>query len=160
MASEGETHTPERIEQTNPALELIEAERGAGATLAGNARERRQWPRFSSEHMIAYTHMDPEAQASGMGMAKTLDLSEGGVKLQVHGPFPDSGRFHMFMAVDEMLVEAIGRIVHQRELGQGQYEMGASFLHLEEKGRRLLASSDLGTNDWSAVARIQEARRP
>ena len=141
MASEGETHTPERLDQTAPALEVIEAERGAGATPSGNVRERRQWPRISSEHMIAYTHLDPEEPGSGMGMAKTLDLSEGGVKLQVHGPFPHNISFHMFMAVDEMLVEAIGRIVHQRELGQGQYEMGASFLHIEEKGKRLLASS-------------------
>ncbi len=111
-----------------------------GKAVTEGLQERRQSPRFPSEHLIAYTYWGSDRQPNEMGMAKTLDLSEGGVKIQIHRPFPKDANLQMFMAVEERLIEAIGLIVHQKELAEGHYELGASFIDIEERGRRFLAS--------------------
>jgi hypothetical protein len=103
-----------------------------------SSRERRKWQRSISERLVAYKHIDVQDEPSDMGMAKLLDLSEGGVKIQTHQPFPTDARFQIFMVLDEVLVEARGRIVHQKALDGGTYEMGASFTDVEEKGKRFL----------------------
>jgi c-di-GMP-binding flagellar brake protein YcgR len=111
-----------------------------GRVIEGESQERRQWPRFSSEHLIAYTHLDGKCRPKEMGMAKTLDLSEGGVKIQTHRQIPCNTSLHMFLAVEEILIEATGLVVHLRELTEGRYELGASFIDIEERGKRFLAS--------------------
>jgi hypothetical protein len=110
----------------------------ACAAGSGPSRERRRWPRLASERLVAYKPVDAQDTQGGMGMATILDLSEGGVKIQTRRPFPSDARFQIFMAVDEVLVEARGRMVHQNGLGNGTYEMGAALTHVKEKGKRFL----------------------
>jgi c-di-GMP-binding flagellar brake protein YcgR len=103
--------------------------------------ERRRSQRHPSERLVAYTQLDEDGRPFQIGMAKTLNLSEGGVKLRIHRPLSVNGTVHMFMAVGEMLIEARGLVIHQCEEQEGQYHVGASFIDMEEKGRRYLTGA-------------------
>lgn len=98
--------------------------------------ERRRWQRQPEQKLVAYTWLDGQDLTCGMGMAKTLDLGEGGVGIRIHRALGAGATFHMFMAVQEPLVEVRARVVHEREMHDGFYRMGACFLCIEQKGRR------------------------
>jgi|GEM_PF-2340517 len=100
--------------------------------------ERRKWPRFQEEKLVAYTWFDSDAKPRSMGMAKTLDISEGGVSILLHQSPKAGDTLHLFMAVEESLVQAVMRIVHAREHKEGFWRVGGYFTSLEDKGRRIL----------------------
>ncbi len=102
------------------------------------ADERRKWPRFQDEKLVAYTWFDSDATPRSMGMAKTLDISEGGVSILLHQSPKAGDTLHLFMAVEESLVQAVVRIVHAREHREGFWRVGGYFTSLEERGRRNL----------------------
>jgi len=80
-----------------------------------------------------------------MGMAKTVDLSEGGVGILIHRAVGHGETLHLFMAVEENLVESKARVVHQRPLAGGYYQIGACFLSMEERGRRYSCGKNSAT---------------
>jgi c-di-GMP-binding flagellar brake protein YcgR len=102
------------------------------------ADERRRWPRFQEEKLVAYTWFDSDATPRSMGMAKTLDISEGGVSILLHQSPKAGDTLHLFMAVEDSLVQAVVRIVHAREQKGGFWRVGGYFTSLEERGRRNL----------------------
>lgn len=109
------------------------------------AAERRRWPRRPAERLLAYSWLDRDRRLLDMGMAKTLDLSEGGVGILIHRVLTGGETLHLFMAVEEHLVETTARVVYQRPIHGGYYQLGACFLSMEEKGMRYLRSSNLET---------------
>lgn len=112
---------------------------------SASGEERRRWPRRPAERLLAYSWLDQENRPLDMGMAKTVDLSEGGVGILIHRALVGGQTLHLFMAVEEHLVETTARIVYQRPLHGGQYQIGACFISMEDKGRRYLSSSNLET---------------
>lgn len=113
-------------------------------TLGGKA-ERRRWPRRPAERLLAYSWLDQDKRPLDMGMAKTVDLSEGGAGILIHRALVDGEVLHLFLAVEEDLVETTAKVVYQRPLHGGYYQIGACFLSMEEKGRRYLHGSNLET---------------
>lgn len=116
---------------------------GKGAFASGE--DRRRWPRCPAERLLAYSWLDKDKRPLDMGMAKTVDLSEGGAGILIHRALVGGEILHLFMAVEEQLVETTARVVYQRPLRGGYYQIGACFLSMEEKGRRYLRNSNLET---------------
>lgn len=116
---------------------------GVCASAAG--AERRRWPRRPAERLLAYSWLDQDNRPVDMGMAKTVDLSEGGAGILLHRALAAGETLHLFMAVEEHLVETTARVVYQRPVPGGFYQIGACFLSMEEKGRRCLHSSNFET---------------
>lgn len=119
-------------------------EKGSGQRVSTDTlarfQERRRWARHPEERLVAYTWCHSDELTRGMGMAHTVDLSEGGVGIRVHQELGEGSILHMFMAVEEQLVEAKVIVVHQRRMPDGFYQVGARFLSLDEKGRRYTGS--------------------
>lgn len=104
-------------------------------------QERRRWPRHPEQRLLAYTWWHSDELTRGMGMAHTVDLSEGGVGIRIHQELGEGSILHMFMAVEEQLVEARVMVVHQKRMPDGSYQIGARFLSMDEKGRRYMRSN-------------------
>lgn len=102
------------------------------------AEERRRWPRVQEEKLVAYTWFDSHSRPRSMGMAKTLDISEGGVSILTHQSPKAGDILHLFMAVGESLVEAQIKIVHALRREDGLWRVGGFFTSLEERDKRTL----------------------
>ncbi len=120
-------------------------EQTRGDFLSSPPSERRRWPRRPAERLLAYSWLDQNQEPLDMGMAKTVDLSEGGASILIHRPLAGGETLHLFMAVEEHLVETKARMVYQRPLHGGFYQVGACFLSMEEKAQRYLRGSILNT---------------
>ncbi len=107
--------------------------------------ERRRWPRRQVERLLAYSWLDQDQKPLDMGMAKTLDLSEGGAGILIHRALVGGETLHLFMAVEENLVETTAKVVYQKPLPGGYYQIGACFLSMEEKARRCLTGPNFET---------------
>jgi hypothetical protein len=104
-----------------------------------DGEDKRQSPRRPSDHLLSYTHLGTDKKPDDVGMGKTLDVSRDGVKIQTHQTFPVGTNFEMVIAVKEQLVEATGRIVHGRKAARGFYNMGISFVDIQEQDKEFLS---------------------
>lgn len=102
------------------------------------ARDRRKYPRISVERLVAYTSTDSQGRPRDMGMAKTCDLSQGGLGIILHKAVEVGDTFHVFMASGESLVEATVKVIHFKEQNQGLYRIGTCFTSMEETAHRTL----------------------
>jgi hypothetical protein len=105
----------------------------------GGFEEKRLCPRVAMDHLLSYTYLDAEQRPAGMGMGKVLDLSGGGIRIRTHSPLAVATRLRMAVAVEEQIFEAQGTIVHQTASGEAHYELGTSFLEVDEAGKALLS---------------------
>jgi c-di-GMP-binding flagellar brake protein YcgR len=97
--------------------------------------EKRRFPRLDSVHLVSYTQLDEDHNPVDMGICKSLDLSLGGVTIETHRTFPVNTGLEMVIAIEERLVRLRGRVVHQREVGEGKHEIGVCFTEVDEEDR-------------------------
>jgi c-di-GMP-binding flagellar brake protein YcgR len=103
-----------------------------------STQDKRQFPRLDSSHLISYTHFDKTDHPDGVGMAKTLDLSQGGVTIQINRFFPVDSGLEMVIALEERLISVRGKVVHVREIEKDLYEVGICFTLINDADRKSL----------------------
>jgi len=89
--------------------------------------ERRRWPRVLAEHLVSYSLFNGEGQAIAMGMARTLDVSEGGILLEMTRPLAVGSYLEIKMVSAENIVEAEGRVAYSQYTPAGHWRVGVSF---------------------------------
>jgi hypothetical protein len=62
-----------------------------------------------------------------MGMARTLDLSEGGIVLEMTHALPEGDPVGIKMITGEHILEATGTVVYNTRLGAGRWRVGLRF---------------------------------
>lgn len=87
--------------------------------------------RLLSLNLVSYTQYNEEGQAEQTAMGRTLDLSTGGIKLEVNEPYPLSTNLEFTLQIKERLIEVKGRVVHVEELKNGKVGMGIKFTDID-----------------------------
>ncbi len=108
--------------------------------------ERRKTPRVPVEHLVSYKVVDERGETDDMGMARTLDLSEGGLVLEMTHALDKSAELEMKMVSGDHILEAKGRAVYSKLLGSGSWRVGIAFTEITE-------------GDLAAIAQEIEERR-
>jgi hypothetical protein len=102
------------------------------------AKEKRRHRRLNSDHLISYVHLHDEYGPSEGGMGKTLNLSEGGIKMQTYLSFPVKTTLEMTIAIEDRLIKAKGSLVYLEDGGEEVYDMGISFSEMQPSEKRYL----------------------
>ncbi len=89
--------------------------------------ERRRWPRVLAEHLVSYSLFDDQAEPIAMGMARTLDVSEGGILLEMTHPLEVGSHLEIRLVSGEDIVEAEGRVAYSQHMPSGHCRVGVSF---------------------------------
>lgn len=100
--------------------------------------DKRRFPRLDSSHLISFTHFDESDTPDDVGMGKTLDLSEGGVMIQTHRPFPINTGLEMVIALEERMITVRGRVVHVRQVEEDLYDVGVCFTEIDDAEKKSL----------------------
>jgi len=112
--------------------------------------ERRRTPRVLAEHLVSYIVLDERGGTDEMGMARTLDLSRGGIVLEMTHPLERGFGLEIKMVSADLILEARGLVVYSKYLPDylpnNRWRVGVSFTEITE--------SDLAT-----IAQEVEERR-
>jgi hypothetical protein len=94
----------------------------------GNGDERRRTPRISSAWLVSYADYDAEQVLRSLGIGKTIDLSDGGLKVWCTETFRVPTDLDVDLALGDQILRVRGRVVHAEEIEPGKYTMGIRFV--------------------------------
>lgn len=109
-------------------------------------QERRKSPRILAEHLVSYTILDGRGETDEMGMARTLDLSEGGLVLEMTHPLDEGTTLELNMVSANRIVQTKGRSVYCRAEPSNRWRVGVCF-------------TDITESDLTTIAQEVEQRR-
>ena len=94
-------------------------------------RERRNYPRIKASCSVAYSKVIyPKSTA-----ASTVDLSEGGTKIQSLYSLDKDETLEISIAIKGQVIKSRGKVIHVVEREDGKIEAGIQFQELSEKDK-------------------------
>lgn len=97
--------------------------------------ERRQYPRVDSINLVSMGEFGAE---SPIGVARTLQMSEGGALLEMARPYPIHTVFQLDLALGSEIVPVRAEVRNIRVSDEGKYQIGIRFAQLQPQHRELL----------------------
>ena len=94
--------------------------------------ERRKYSRLNSLFLISYVSRDVDEQKHNLAMARTLDISKAGVRVEVYRDVKEGSTMEMEIAIKENIYSARGKVLHSRETDNNTWEIGIEFDSLNE----------------------------
>ena len=104
-------------------------------------REKRSSRRIRSLNLTSYTPRKGEEQQYIVSIGRTLDVSEGGVKVETHRRLADGTELEMDIAIEDRIITAKGEVVHTEELKNGLFGTGIRFSAISDEDRESLRLS-------------------
>ena len=95
-------------------------------------KERRRHPRVQSLYLVSYVSKGGEAQKSGVSMARTLNVSQVGVGVEVYEPAEVDTLMEMEIAVKEHIFSVRGKVIHSQKKPDGHWVVGIAFDEVQE----------------------------
>ena len=103
-----------------------------------NVKEKRTSRRIRSLNLTSYTPKKGEEQEYIVSIGRTLDVSDGGVKVETHRKLATGTELEMDIAIEDKIVNAKGEVVHTEELKNGLFGTGIRFTYISEEDRKIL----------------------
>lgn len=102
-----------------------------------NRQERKK--RLESLNLVSFSHRGKDGKLDLEGVGRTLDLSEGGILLEVTSSVPQiSEVLDITIGIRQDIIKVHGRIVHQRQMDNDHFAVGLSFTDLSPTGRSII----------------------
>ena len=99
------------------------------------ATERRTSPRVDEVQLV---QVSVPSAPSAFTTGRTLNISRGGVRLEMSGELPLRTRVRLSLAVGDEFVTVAGSVVYLEALDGGRCSMGVQFTDLDANSRRRL----------------------
>jgi hypothetical protein len=100
--------------------------------------EKRDTVRVRSIHLLSYSQIDVNHRVRDIGMARTLNISETGVLMEVHSHIPRGSVLEILLNVAEECITVKGKVM--REAAEnGRWRLAVEFTQISPEGHRLLA---------------------
>ena len=121
-------------------LRAIESKMEQTEVFLESVMEKRASPRIRSLLLASYVPRKDEQQEYIISIGRTLDVSEGGAKIETHRQLDIGLQLELEIAVEDQIISAKGVVLYSQELGNGLFGTGISFTAINEEARRLLRS--------------------
>ena len=128
--------------QRTKKIESIQSNTEATALLE-SVKEKRANSRTRSRYLTSYIPKRHERQEYIVSIGRTLDVSEGGAKLETHRQLDKGMQLELDIAVADRIISAEGKVVYSEKLRDGLFGTGISFITIDEEDRSLLTPIDL-----------------
>ncbi|UCG21043.1 MAG: PilZ domain-containing protein [Deltaproteobacteria bacterium] len=103
-------------------------------------REKRASPRIRSLNLASYVPKKDEQQEYIISIGRTLDVSEGGAKIETHRKLDRGLQLELEIAVEDQIISARGEVLYSTELADGLFGTGIRFTAIAKEDQRLLQS--------------------
>ena len=103
-----------------------------------NDNEKRNIPRINSHNLISCICLDENGNPVKQGMGRTLNISEGGILLELH--FPVDPQYIMFFTInlEDEIMDLKGRVIYNKKREDEKYETGIQFIEIDESKKQIL----------------------
>ncbi len=99
--------------------------------------ERRRFIRPEALNLLDYLVVDEQGRQGEYSMARTLNVSKGGILMETHRQLPLGQQVMITLGLKEQLIDVMGRIVYA--VGEaGRFHNGVEFFHLSDGDKRIL----------------------
>ena len=99
--------------------------------------ERRRFIRPEALNLLDYLVVDEQGRQGEYSMARTLNVSKGGMLMETHRQLPLGQQVMITLGLKEQLIDVMGRIVYA--VGEaGRFHNGVEFFHLSDGDKRIL----------------------
>jgi c-di-GMP-binding flagellar brake protein YcgR len=88
--------------------------------------------------LVQISRFDEEGFRADLATGRTLDISPGGVRLELYHPLPLRSTLTLTLALNNQLIEVTGTVVHLEVLDADRCAMGVEFSDLSDEARRVI----------------------
>lgn len=99
--------------------------------------ERRRHLRPEALNLLDYLVVDEQGRQGEYSMARTLNISKGGVLMETHIPLPLGQQVMITLGLGDQLIDVMGRIVYVTN-ASGRHQNGIEFFHVSDSDKRIL----------------------
>ena len=99
--------------------------------------ERRRYIRPEALNLLDYLVVDEQGRQGDYSMARTLNISKGGVLMETHIPLPLGQQVMITLGLEDQLIDVMGRIVYVTS-SSGRHQNGVEFFHVSDSDKRIL----------------------
>ena len=129
-------------EDASPQAEVIagsdRAEARVVARRAGMAEDKRAYDRVRSLNLVSLSKFSEGGYVELAELGRTLDLSEGGIKLEAFEVIPVGTRTRLRIGLREEIIDVEGRVAYLQEGDEGRIVTGIEFLDLTDEHMQVL----------------------
>ncbi len=99
--------------------------------------ERRRYIRPEALNLLDYLVVDEQGQQGEYSMARTLNVSKGGVLIETHHQLSKGQEIMITLGLQDQLIDVMGRVVYV--VGRaGRFHSGIEFFHLSDADKLVL----------------------
>lgn len=99
-----------------------------------SSRQRRE-PRLNKMSLVQVSRFDAEGFRDDLTPGRTLDISAGGIRLELHHPLPMGSLVDVSLALDNVILDVSGEVVYVEHQSEDLCTMGISFRDLPEESK-------------------------
>ncbi|MEM6796366.1 MAG: PilZ domain-containing protein [Acidobacteriota bacterium] len=92
--------------------------------------ERRVDSRVQKVHLVQVSRVDEEGFRADLATGRTLNISRGGLRLELHHPLPLRSEVGLDLAVGNGLIHVVGTVVYLEAIDDNMCFMGIAFKNL------------------------------
>lgn len=101
-------------------------------------KDLRRHERLDSANLLAYTCVNQSGDTVDEGMGRTLNISEGGILLEVYKPVDIQDTIHLSIGFRGEILDIKGRTLSCRPDEQGMFHAGIEFFGIDERSLQVL----------------------
>ncbi len=98
----------------------------------------RHFPRIKNILLVEIARFDEKGFRADMATGRTLDISYGGLRLELNHPLPLRSVVVLTLALGKGLAQVKGKVVYLEQIEGDRCAMGIQFTDVAPKSRRLL----------------------
>jgi Tfp pilus assembly protein PilZ len=99
--------------------------------------ERRRFIRPEALNLLDYLVVDDQGRQGEYSMARTLNVSKGGILMETHRQLPKGQQVMITLGLKDQLIDVMGKIVYVVGAA-GRFHNGIEFFHLSDTDKRVL----------------------
>ncbi len=100
--------------------------------------ERRTNPRIEKVHLVQVNRFDEEGFRADLATGRTLNISRGGVRIELHHAVPLRSVVSLNLVLGEHILDLTGIVVYLEALGGDRCCLGIEFTRLDPESEALL----------------------
>jgi len=95
----------------------------------------RHHPRIENLNLVQISRFDEDVD---LATGRTLDISPGGMRLELYQPLPLRTILSLTLALGDTLVDVRGKVVYLKEIDDERCAMGIQFVDMDQADRQQL----------------------
>lgn len=103
-----------------------------------DSRDRREQRRIEKLNLVQVSRFDADGARIDLVTGRTLDISRGGVRLELHHTLPEGSALRLTLALEDGIAEVGGKVAHIEKLDADRCAVGIEFDELDDAARELI----------------------